>query len=1153
MMKARKVILAFAALALLGEMNAVSLQGAPPKAATRKTPPKKVFRDKSMTWDGDGVAPLGGSGIWSVRDARWQMGQSYRAWRWEFLRTAIFDTAAGTVTLGSDIVAHHLVFGVDGYYVTGKYPLILYKPEPTITVARRGDTATMNVSIEGDAGLRKAGGGALRLTCANHYTGETAVVGGTLILDGGRLPKDDSVLADTSVVISKAVVSLQGDHHRTVVRNGPFKVQSGILSADASKLANSFDLPSVFLTNGTLTGSHAPLPGYSHFLVRGVITSTGDGPSLVSAGLSDDRSDAPVVTFRVASVGRNPKTNLLVSGVIADCAAAKNKVSVRKLGTGTLAFSAANTYGGDTTVSNGTLLLDFDQPGAPASDIVKGSTSLTLNGGALAVCGKANAESRQTFDSVRLSRDASQIVVTSGVGGTVSLALGKIDRQMGGTLDFSLPASGVIHTTTRNAKPREGQPPLLGGYATVDGRTWATCDDKIAPGVIGGLTRYHEGFLADADVDVPLGRSTPKEMTVNSLRFNKAGEARVNASGPLTIASGGILVTSEVGKHATSIRADRLTSGNGQDLVILQNNRQKALIIASPMVGPMGVTKSGAGSLILTGRNTYEGDFVINGGLVRLDKPNTLGGKTAGIHLLAGTLDLNGQTVSSGKFLSVDDGAGWSRALLNKNPQKAASFAPSVIIATNKDLLTGGDGDLTLAGSIVSQKDSDRGKLVKTGRGALTLSGRNTFRGNTSIADGILRLANPEALAKSILDYSGKGTLAFGDLTKASLGGLTGKRDLPLSGSRGPVVLTVGGNNVDMIYKGVLSGPGSLTKIGAGRLTFRGATYGGATTIYAGLLDVDLSPAFNGSGKVFLHHTDTSVNKTSLRPRLIYRIHETESPYAGIGSTILGGDLHTRADIVHGAASGPANVQTWWTAPADIDKANHVIGGIFNLKGVREVGGGATDVFVLQMSYDPEMLQRDSGQSEAEAVAQRRLYLAVSTGTGWVPAVNANLGGTPHWQADSVPTSSLGTMLNDKLGWHGVDTKNHVVWAVVNGNNTFAVVVRPSGRHQDRQVNNNDTSVAVVHSAGRQDRNSGVMNNNDTSAAVARPAGRQDRRSDIVNGDNTSAAVVETDPTVQEPPSIHLWVAFAVGFVFLVLLSVLFYRYKKQKTSPKIR
>ncbi len=93
------------------------------------------------------------------------------------------------------------------------------------------------------------------------------------------------------------------------------------------------------------------------------------------------------------------------------------------------------------------------------------------------------------------------------------------------------------------------------------------------------------------------------------------------------------------------------------------------------------------------------------------------------------------------------------------------------------------------------------------------------------------------ALQNSTLDYGNYGgSINFGTLTSATLGGLNGSQNLALvNSSTAAVALSIGQNDADTIYSGVLSGSGSLLKIGEGVLTLAGTnTYSGSTTIDGG-------------------------------------------------------------------------------------------------------------------------------------------------------------------------------------------------------------------------------------------------------------------------------------------------------------------------------
>jgi autotransporter-associated beta strand protein len=137
---------------------------------------------------------------------------------------------------------------------------------------------------------------------------------------------------------------------------------------------------------------------------------------------------------------------------------------------------------------------------------------------------------------------------------------------------------------------------------------------------------------------------------------------------------------------------------------------------------------------------------------------------------------------------------------------------------------------------------SGSGSLTKFGDGTLTLAGANTYGGLTTIRSGTLTLANARTLQNSTLSMSG-GNLVFDSTVGGhafTLGGLETDvaYNFTLQDNAGnPVALSIGNNNAGTAYAGILSGAGSLTKIGSGTLTLADAnTYTGDTTVSAGKL-----------------------------------------------------------------------------------------------------------------------------------------------------------------------------------------------------------------------------------------------------------------------------------------------------------------------------
>jgi autotransporter-associated beta strand protein len=144
---------------------------------------------------------------------------------------------------------------------------------------------------------------------------------------------------------------------------------------------------------------------------------------------------------------------------------------------------------------------------------------------------------------------------------------------------------------------------------------------------------------------------------------------------------------------------------------------------------------------------------------------------------------------------------------------------------------------------------SPDGGLQKLGGGTLTLLQAGTFTGNTQVQQGTLAIADPNALQLSTLDSSGAGTLSFGTLAAARLGGLSGPGNTALAGS---VDLSVGNNNSDTTYLGsITTGLAGLTKIGNGTLTLAGTiSCPGPLVVESGQLILSGSNSFTGGASV---------------------------------------------------------------------------------------------------------------------------------------------------------------------------------------------------------------------------------------------------------------------------------------------------------------
>jgi autotransporter-associated beta strand protein len=159
-----------------------------------------------------------------------------------------------------------------------------------------------------------------------------------------------------------------------------------------------------------------------------------------------------------------------------------------------------------------------------------------------------------------------------------------------------------------------------------------------------------------------------------------------------------------------------LAVSSGSPTITVNND---VATISAVVAGTQGLTKSGAGTLLLSGNDTYSGTTTISAGTLIVGNANALGTTAAGTTISSGaTLDLGAQTVS-GETLSISGtGVGGNGALINSSAS-AASWSGT--IGAGAAFSVGGNGNnITLSGSVNSLPAF---VLTKVGNNTLTLSG----------------------------------------------------------------------------------------------------------------------------------------------------------------------------------------------------------------------------------------------------------------------------------------------------------------------------------------------------------------------------------------------------------------------------------------------
>jgi fibronectin-binding autotransporter adhesin len=421
-----------------------------------------------------------------------------------------------------------------------------------------------------------------------------------------------------------------------------------------------------------------------------------------------------------------------------------------------------------------------------------------------------------------------------------------------------------------------------------------------------------------------------------------------------------------------------------------------AALSVSGTIGDLGggnaLTKVGAGTLTLSGANTYSGATIVDDGTVVIDSiadgggASTLGQSgSAAANLLLG----NGTTLryKSGAILLTSDrgftlngtapgdSATLESASVGGGSLRGISFTSSASPAYGVPNQTRSlvlDGNFTAAGvhvdfyNRVAADIADNGSgavsLIKTGTGSWGLLGDNTFTGGLNVQQGTLLLRTITSPGAGVVTVGSAGNSATLDLNggRRDIIGLatagTAANQTITSTAPGGILNYVGATT--STFGGVISGSTpsftALTVNNAGAsLTLDGAnTYTGATTVDEGTLLVNGSlaagSAVTAESGGTLGGSGGTINGTTT-----IQSAGTLAPGAGAPGTLtfsggltldtgatLAMDMGTASDLVRvsgGTLTGPAG-----TVALDVTDAGGLGGGTYTLMDWSGAAGAVT-------------------------------------------------------------------------------------------------------------------------------------------------------------------------------------------------------------------
>jgi len=733
------------------------------------------------------------------------------------------------------------------------------------TIDTQGHDGTLTGTISGTGPLTKTGTGTLTLTGANSYTGGTTVSGGRLV--GSTTSLQGDIANDATVEFAQAsdgnyasAMSGSGALVKTgagtLTLTGTNSYTGGTTVSGGRLVGNTTSLQGDIANDATVEfaqasdGSYASAMSGSGALVKtgaGILTLTGansyTGGTTVSGGrlvgnttsLQGDIANDATVEFAQASDGNYAGT-MSGSGALV------------KTGSGTLTLTGANSYTGGTTVSGGRLVgnttslqgdvannaaVEFAQAsdGSYAS-AMSGSGALVKTGsGTLTLTGTNSYTGGTTVSGGRL------------VGSTTSL---QGDIANDATVEFAQASDGGY------ASAMSGSGALVktgAGILTLTGTNSYTGGTTVSGGRLVGNTTSLQGDVANnAAVEFAQASDGSYAGTMSgSGALVKTGSGTLTLTGPNSYTGGTTVSGGRLVGNTTSLQGDIANDATIEFAQASDGN------YASAMSGTGALVKTGSGTLTLTGANSYTGGTTVSGGRL-VGNTTSLQGDIANDATVEFAQASDGSYASamSGSGAFVKTGAG-TLTLTGANSYTGGTTVSGGRLVGNTTSLQGDIANnatvefAQATNGVYAGTMSGNGKLVKTGAGALTLTGPSSYTGGTDLLGGTLVVNGSDAI--------GTGPVTIGAATLKAGGALSLGHAITLT--QASATLDSGGHDVTL--SGNLSGAGTLVKAGGGTLTLTGTNSQNGINVAGGVLAFASDAALGKAGSIVTIQEDTTL------------------------------------------------------------------------------------------------------------------------------------------------------------------------------------------------------------------------------------------------------------------------------------------------------
>jgi len=618
----------------------------------------------------------------------------------------------------------------------------------------------------------------LALTGTNTYTGWTIITAGILRAPGAGLSPNTWIQINGGVLESSGTIARNiGNTYRNVFwnANGGFAAYGGDLT--------------VTLNGGQTVDWANTTQGFNgKTLIFGSATATDKVTMTNNIALKAAR------TIQVKDNTGSANDMVEFSGILADGGTAGG---LTKTGNGVLILSSANTYTGATTLSAGTLVLK--------NSIALQNSTLTMNGGGSSLVFDSSVVGNAfTFGGLAASAAGAgyNIALQNNAVSPVAVALTVGGNNASTTYAGVLSGAGSLTKAGTGTLTLSGANTFTGGVTLSAGKLTLGHNNALG-GAAGTFTINSGGTL-----DVNAARTTPNNnpVTING-DFTFAGTNTLNlGTGAISLGTAGGI------SRTITVNASTLTLGG----VIANGSTANSLV------------KAGAGTLVLSGANTYTGSTDISAGTLTIGNVATFN-NTSQIALSGtGRLDVN---VASQSLAKLVTGVPAGTFLRYSQVQTAGGTGPGTILGTVELNITNVNPNYTLDFGGGSKLTNTIAAIYTSG---ITLSGDASIDSSTAVFTGTGMTISASTAGAKTLTFTGTNTGAN------TIGG----------------IISDGSDTV------------GVAKTGAGAWAISGAnTYTGPTNISAGTLTIGNVATFNNTSQIALSGTgrlDVNVANQSL-------------------------------------------------------------------------------------------------------------------------------------------------------------------------------------------------------------------------------------------------------------------------------------------------